>query len=97
MLFVEVTPKMSVKNNIVNCDLLDSRSNLAAYIGAIRNVTNGNLTVAMDCRSAICNALWGSGNPDVDGIGVCSKSLQLHGIPADIVVDDHWLLLRKRE
>jgi hypothetical protein len=80
---------------MIDCGSLDNRRNLAAYIATIRNITNGNLTIATQCESEVCNALWGSGNPDVDGIGVCLECMLY--TPANATVDDHWLLLYKRE
>jgi hypothetical protein len=40
------------------------------YIDKLRLETNfdgNNLTL---CRQGICNAIWGTGNPDISGIGV---------------------------
>ena len=32
----------------------------------------------MDCRAQICSAVWGSGNPDISGIGVgCPRPSRL--------------------
>ena len=63
---------MSINISVIDCDVLDSRTNLAAYIAAVRDETHGDLAMASMCEKEICNALWGSGNPDVDGIGVRS-------------------------
>lgn len=56
---------------IVSCSSLASRTNFASYIATIKDVTGNNLTLVDQCRAEVCNALWGSGNPDVSGIGVC--------------------------
>jgi hypothetical protein len=41
------------------------------YIDRVRNHTSFNTTLVEFCDSEICGALWGIGNPDVSGIGVC--------------------------
>ena len=58
----------------VNCGSLDSRTSFPSYIVSIRNATADNFTLVPECKAEICNALWGSGNPDISGVGVCNES-----------------------
>ncbi len=63
--------KSSMANNtVVKCSNLASRSSFPKYITAIRNATGNNFTLVDQCQAEVCNALWGSGNPDISGIGV---------------------------
>ena len=57
----------------VNCGSLASRTSFPSYIASIRNATADNFTLVAQCKAEICNALWGSGNPDISGIGVCNE------------------------
>ena len=55
---------------IPNCTNLLSLGDFNKYIEHLRTETNfitENLTL---CREDICNAIWGTGNPDISGIGV---------------------------
>ncbi len=54
----------------INCESLASRTSFANYVASIRNATDDNFTLVSQCRAEICNALWGSGNPDISGVGV---------------------------
>ena len=58
----------------VSCGSLASRTNFPSYIASIRNATAGNFTLVAQCKAEICNALWGSGNPDISGVGVYNES-----------------------
>jgi hypothetical protein len=60
----------SAAMNDTACATLSSRTNFPDYIEQIRNVTNGNLSLVDPCRKQVCGALWGSGNPDISGIGM---------------------------
>ncbi|KAL6713684.1 hypothetical protein ACLMJK_009149 [Lecanora helva] len=57
-----------------DCAKLVSRQEFSAYIVAIKNATAGDLSRASQCQAEICNALWGSGNLDISGIGVYKAS-----------------------
>ena len=57
-------------NTRLNCSDLTSRTNFPDYITAIRNATGNNFALVDQCKAEVCNALWGSGNPDISGIGV---------------------------
>ena len=54
----------------INCESLASRTSFANYVASIRTATADNFTLVSQCRAEICNALWGSGNPDISGVGV---------------------------
>jgi hypothetical protein len=62
----------------VNCTALASRSSFPTYIQALRNESGDNFTLLGVCKLEVCNALWGTGNADISGIGV--RPL-LHYIP----------------
>jgi hypothetical protein len=67
----------------LNCTLLASRSSFANYVQILQNETGTgsnhtlNLTLLELCKPEVCNALWGTGNADISGIGVC---FPLHNI-----------------
>ena len=54
----------------INCGSLVSKTSFPNYIASIRNATAGNFTLVDQCKAQICNALWGSGNSDISGVGV---------------------------
>ena len=54
----------------VNCSQLGTRTDFKDYIHLLSNVTGGNLSLASGCKSEICAALWGLGNPDISGVGM---------------------------
>jgi len=61
---------IGVMNSVPNCTKLLSLRDFNKYIEQLRLETNfdtNNLTL---CREGICNAIWGTGNPDISGIGV---------------------------
>ncbi len=57
---------------VVNCTAIATRSSFPNYIQTLQNETGGNLTLLDACQSELCNALWGTGNADISGIGVRS-------------------------
>lgn len=59
----------------VSCDGLTQLSNFASYIKKLDNATNKNLALAVQCKTQICPTIWGSGNPDISGIGVREMAL----------------------
>lgn len=55
----------------LNCTGLDDRQgSFASYVDKLRNASDGDFTLAQQCKSQICTALWGGGNPDISGVGV---------------------------
>ena len=63
-----------VNKTSINCEYLASRTSFPNYIALIRNATTDNFTLVGQCKAEICNALWGSGNPDISGVGVRNRS-----------------------
>ena len=59
-----------MNTTLVPCSNLDSRTDFSSYIADVRRLTDNNLSLVSDCQTEVCNALWGSGNPDISGIGV---------------------------
>ena len=57
-------------NSSIDCSNLSSRTNFASYITLISNATGGDFSFVNECRASVCGALWGSGNPDISGIGM---------------------------
>lgn len=57
-------------NSSIDCSNLSSRTNFASYIASISNATGGDFSLVNECRASVCGALWGSGNPDISGIGM---------------------------
>jgi hypothetical protein len=53
-----------------NCTNLLSLGDFNQYIEQLRTETNFNANNLALCRADICNAIWGTGNPDISGIGV---------------------------
>lgn len=49
---------------------LSSLNDFSEYIDTLRQVTNFNDAELEACRTAVCLAVYGSGNPDISGIGV---------------------------
>jgi hypothetical protein len=60
--------------SILNCTLLATRSSFPDYIQILQNETGSNFTLNLTllelCKPEVCNALWGTGNGDISGIGV---------------------------
>jgi hypothetical protein len=56
--------------NAQDCIALSVRTDFTAYIDLLRNLTNSDFSLAKDCRKDVCGALWGSGNPDISGVGM---------------------------
>src|SRR6186713_1589734 len=54
----------------IDCNLLGTRRQFEDYFATIRNVTSGNVSTIAQCKAEVCAALWGSGNPDISGIGM---------------------------
>lgn len=83
----------------VDCSALALRKDFPSYIVGLRNATNGNFSLLSDkCQTEVCNALWGSGNPDISGVGVRSTiATDQCCFPMLIALtDDGWLCSRKR-
>lgn len=59
-------------NIVVNCSELATRTSFSSYIATVKNATANNFALVEQCRPEVCNALWGSGNPDISGVGVSS-------------------------
>ena len=51
-----------------SCDIYSDRKSFPAYVQLL---LRNNFQDLDTCRAEICSALWGSGNPDIAGIGVC--------------------------
>lgn len=60
----------------IDCSGLVTRISILQYLTALRSVTGEDLSNITHCKATVCNALWGSGNPDISGTGV---SIQTHG------------------
>jgi hypothetical protein len=54
----------------IDCSSLAVRKHFKDYIQALNLTFTGNFNLVEKCKPQVCNALWGSGNPDISGIGV---------------------------
>ncbi|CAL8577945.1 hypothetical protein XPA_003753 [Xanthoria parietina] len=59
-----------VNTTLVSCSNFASRTDFSSYVADVRRVTDNNISLISDCQTEVCNALWGSGNPDISGIGM---------------------------
>ncbi|KAL8831649.1 MAG: hypothetical protein Q9170_005203 [Blastenia crenularia] len=57
-------------STVISCSSLASRADCTSYIAALKKTTGNNLSLISNCKTEICDALWGSGNPDISGIGM---------------------------
>jgi hypothetical protein len=55
----------------LNCTALTARESFVTYIQTLRDETGNNFPRLDVCKADVCNALWGIGNSDISGIGVC--------------------------
>lgn len=62
---------MSGNNSTLNCSALAEMGGFEEYMKLIHNITDFNIQKLGICQREICSALFGVGNPDVSGIGVC--------------------------
>jgi hypothetical protein len=74
-----------------DCIALSSRTKFTAYIDLLRNNTGGDFSLVRGCRKEVCGALWGSGNPDISGIGMTIGYL-LESVLCAILVGGSLLL-----
>lgn len=83
----------------IDCSGLITRTDFPQYLTALISVTGRDLSNVTHCKAIVCNALWGSGNPDISGIGVCIQthhSSRFKSHPSlNIFTDDRWLHLRE--
>jgi hypothetical protein len=57
-------------NSTIDCSVLGSRHGFSDYIATLNATTGGNSSAIRECKAEICAALWGTGNPDISGVGV---------------------------
>ena len=72
------------------CLALSTRTDFAAYIDLLRNATGGDFSLVKDCKTNVCGALWGSGNPDISGIGMAIGYILESFICACLVATSLW-------
>ena len=61
---------LMANTTLISCSNLASRTDFSSYVAAVRSTTGNDISLVSVCRTEVCNALWGSGNPDISGIGV---------------------------
>ena len=79
---------METSGGLFDCSPLGQfNGGFEAYIHRLRNQTGFNKALLAFCDSEICGALWGVGNPDVSGIGVCHLPIKAatHPIIANLI------------
>ena len=72
------------------CLALSTRTDFTAYIDLLRNATGGDFSLVKDCKTNVCGALWGSGNPDISGIGMAIGYILESFICACLVAISMW-------
>jgi hypothetical protein len=77
--------------DLSGCIALSTRTDFAAYIDLLRNATGGDFSLVKDCKTNVCGALWGSGNPDISGIGMAIGYILESFICACLVATWLWL------
>lgn len=65
----------------LNCSNFTTRDNFNAYITLLINATDGDLALLTPCSSEVCTAIWGDGNSDISGVGVCNTDLSIKQFP----------------
>ena len=59
---------------VIDCSRFVSVFNESQYFTALTSVFGEDLSRLTQCKATVCNAIWGSGNPDISGIGVCIQA-----------------------
>ncbi|KAF1834755.1 hypothetical protein BDW02DRAFT_568721 [Decorospora gaudefroyi] len=77
--------------NAQDCIALSTRTKFTTYMDSLRNVTGGDFSLVKDCRAQVCGALWGTGNPDISGIGMVIGYLLESVICAVLVACSLWV------
>jgi hypothetical protein len=70
--------------DFANCSLLASRTDFGGYVQELNSTTGFNVSLLEACKGDICNALWGDGNADISGIGVCPDNVNSEWGFADV-------------
>lgn len=55
----------------IDCSQWTKLNDFSEYIQDLDSKTQFNKSLLEYCKSEICNAIYGTGNPDISGIGVC--------------------------
>jgi hypothetical protein len=55
----------------MDCTAFKMRTSFGPYVSPLEN----NASLVIECKAEVCGALWGSGNPDVSGIGMAIRYL----------------------
>lgn len=82
--------------NETDCIALSSRKDFTSYIHLLRNLTNGDFSLVSSCRPEVCGALWGSGNPDISGIGLAIGYLLESTICAGLILFSVYLAVKRK-
>lgn len=83
--------------NDTDCIALSSRKDFTSYISLLRNLTNGDFNQVISCRREVCGALWGSGNPDISGIGLAIGYLIESAICACLIFLSVYLAEKRKK
>lgn len=60
-------------NSTISCSIFSQRNSFDSYISEVLKYTGSDEGLLSACKAEICNALWGSGNSDISGVGVSKK------------------------
>jgi hypothetical protein len=75
----------------MNCTPLSTRTSFEGYIPLLQPNATLDLSLVTHCRAEICSALWGSGNPDISGIGLAIGYLLESSICLVILCFSVWI------
>jgi hypothetical protein len=93
LVFFSRTPlKLNMAN--MSCNALSSRTDFPGYMALLRNFTDGEFSLVETCKAEVCGALWGSGNPDISGVGMAVGYLLESSLCAVLICGHLWLRRR---
>jgi uncharacterized membrane protein len=75
----------------MDCTPLSSRTSFESYTPLLQPNATLDLSLVSHCRAEICSALWGSGNPDISGIGLAIGYLLESSICLTLLCASTWL------
>ncbi|ORY19879.1 hypothetical protein BCR34DRAFT_595319 [Clohesyomyces aquaticus] len=73
-------------HSVVDCANLASRSHFESYVSSLSKAFNGNFSLVDTCKAEVCGALWGTGSPDISGIGMTIGYVLESAIPVFLAI-----------
>ncbi|KAF4456533.1 hypothetical protein F53441_1365 [Fusarium austroafricanum] len=79
----------------IDCSQWTELNDISQYIQDLDSKTHFDQRILEPCRNEICNAIYGTGNPDISGIGVaCGYVLE---ITLSVVLSLEVILLKRSD